>query len=222
MRGVVGMAVGVLVVAAAAGAAWRFGDATTSASTHTGGIAESARGATPTTLAAKAVEAVDPLAQVNVDPSSLPATAPTSGHESSGLPKSRASDEPRAAGATAPGAASARTGVTGMSPSAAIRTAPLAAEAASAAIVGETPLAHLRILASPMANVEIDGKPRGAAPIADIALPPGTHFVRLDCAALGEAVAQNVPFGPGESVTISGDFTGAHGRILVRRAGTNP
>ena len=221
-RGVVGLAVGVLVVAAAAGAAWRFGDATTSASTRAGGIAETARGATPTTLAAKAVEAVDPLAQVNVDPSSLPATAPASRHESSGLPKSRASDEPRSPGAPAPGAAGARAGATGVSPSAATRTAPLVAEVASAATGGEAPLAHLRILANPMANVEIDGKPRGAAPIADIALPPGTHFVRLDCAALGEAVAQNVPFGPGESVTISGDFTGAHGRILVRRAGTNP
>ena len=79
-----------------------------------------------------------------------------------------------------------------------------------------------KAIANPMANVEIDGKARGVAPIADVALSPGTHFVRLDCAALGEAVAQNVPLGPGESVTISGDFTGAHGRILVRRAGATP
>jgi len=125
--------------------------------------------------------------------------------------------------ASAVGAANVRAGAMAASPSALARTAPAAAsEAASAAAVGEMSLAHLRILANPMANVEIDGKPRGPAPIADIALPPGTHFVRLDCTALGEAVAQNVPFGPGESVIISGDFTGAHGRILVRRAGTNP
>ncbi|MET0593358.1 MAG: PEGA domain-containing protein, partial [Polyangiaceae bacterium] len=84
--------------------------------------------------------------------------------------------------------------------------------------VGETALGHVRILANPTANVEIDGKPRGAAPIAEVALAPGTHFVRLDCAALGEAVAQNVSVAAGESITISGDFTGAHGRILVRRA----
>jgi hypothetical protein len=73
-----------------------------------------------------------------------------------------------------------------------------------------------------MAHVEIDGKPRGVAPIADIALPAGTHFIRLDCSALGEAVAQNVVLAAGESVTISGDFTGAHGRILVRRYQPDP
>jgi serine/threonine protein kinase len=82
----------------------------------------------------------------------------------------------------------------------------------------EARVGHVRILASPMANVEIDGKPQGAAPIAEVALSPGTHFVRLDCAALGEAVAQNVSVAAGENITISGDFTGAHGRILVRRA----
>jgi hypothetical protein len=83
---------------------------------------------------------------------------------------------------------------------------------------GESGVGHVRILANPAANVEIDGKPRGTAPIAEVALAPGTHFVRLDCAALGEAVAQNVSVAPGENITISGDFTGAHGRILVRRA----
>jgi hypothetical protein len=99
---------------------------------------------------------------------------------------------------------------------------PTAAATPAASGSSETELAHVRILANPVANVEIDGKARGVAPIADVALSPGTHFVRLDCAALGEAVAQNVPLGPGESVTISGDFTGAHGRILVRRAGATP
>jgi hypothetical protein len=94
----------------------------------------------------------------------------------------------------------------------------------SAAVPGavDNAVGHLRILANPMANVEIDGKPRGAAPLADVALAPGTHFVRLDCSALGEAVAQNVPVAAGENVTISGDFTGAHGRILVRRANASP
>jgi hypothetical protein len=80
--------------------------------------------------------------------------------------------------------------------------------------------AHFRILANPQASVEIDGKARGAAPIADLAIAPGMHRVRLDCAPLGEAVSQNVRVGPGENVTISGDFTGAHGRIVVRRAAT--
>jgi serine/threonine-protein kinase len=78
--------------------------------------------------------------------------------------------------------------------------------------------AHFRILANPQASVEIDGKPRGAAPLTDVVVPPGMHRVRLDCAPLGEAVSQNVRVAPGESVTISGDFTGAHGRIVVRRA----
>ena len=45
--------------------------------------------------------------------------------------------------------------------------------------------------------------------MADVVVPPGLHRVRLDCAPLGEAVSQNVRVGPGESVTISGDFTGA-------------
>jgi serine/threonine-protein kinase len=78
--------------------------------------------------------------------------------------------------------------------------------------------AHFRILANPQASVEIDGKARGAAPLADVVVPPGMHRVRLDCAPLGEAVSQNVRVAPGESITISGDFTGAHGRIVVRRA----
>ena len=86
----------------------------------------------------------------------------------------------------------------------------------------DTGSGHLRILADPMANVEIDGRPRGTAPIAGLALAPGTHFVRLDCTALGEAVAQNVPIAAGESVTISGDFTGAHGRISIRRGRATP
>jgi len=79
--------------------------------------------------------------------------------------------------------------------------------------------AHLRILATPEATVEVDGKSRGSAPIGDLVVTPGTHFVRLDCGPLGEAVSQNVRVSAGESVTVSGDFTGAHGRILVRRAG---
>jgi len=211
LRGIVGLAIGVLVVAAASGAAWRFGDAKTPASIA-GGSAATPHGATPTALANKALETVDPRAPVNEDPSSPPATHAAGDAGANG-----------AAGAErkAP-AASARAGANGVSSSPANRATPTAGEAASAAAGGETPLAHLRILANPMANVEIDGKPRGPAPIADIALPPGTHFVRLDCAALGEAVAQNVPVGPGESVTISGDFTGAHGRILVRRTGPSP
>jgi len=91
----------------------------------------------------------------------------------------------------------------------------------ASAVADDAP-AHLRILANPQANVEVDGRPRGAAPIADLALAPGTHFVRLDCAPLGEAVSQNVRVAPGENLTISGDFTGAHGRILIRRSRATP
>jgi eukaryotic-like serine/threonine-protein kinase len=194
LRGVVGMALGLLVVAAAAGAAWRYGDPTTPAPPQAGEMTESPRHTTPSALFPQTPDAVDPPAQVTVDRTPPFATGSPIARES-GPPQAR-----RAARAT---------------------SAP-AAEAASATAAGEIPLAHLRILANPMAHVEIDGKPRGPAPIADIALPPGTHFVRLDCAALGEAVAQNVPVGPGENVTISGDFTGAHGRILVRRTAASP
>jgi len=83
-------------------------------------------------------------------------------------------------------------------------------------------LSHLRILANPQATVEIDGRPRGSSPIGDLVVAPGNHLVRLDCAPLGEAVSQNVRIEPGESITISGDFTGAHGRILTRRTGAAP
>ena len=83
-------------------------------------------------------------------------------------------------------------------------------------------LSHLRILANPQATVEIDGRPRGSSPIGDLVVAPGNHLVRLNCAPLGEAVSQNVRIEPGESITISGDFTGAHGRILTRRTGAAP
>jgi hypothetical protein len=85
------------------------------------------------------------------------------------------------------------------------------------AATGEAP-AHLRVLANPQAAVEIDGRPRGPAPIADLVLAPGMHFVRLDCAPLNEAVSQNVRLSAGERITVSGDFTGPHGRLLVRRS----
>jgi serine/threonine-protein kinase len=99
-------------------------------------------------------------------------------------------------------------------------TATVGSNARPATEPGSDAPAHLRILANPQASVEIDGKSRGPAPIADLALAPGMHRVRLDCAPLGEAVSQNVRVAPGESITISGDFTGAHGRIVVRRAAT--
>src|SRR5262249_6209763 len=83
-------------------------------------------------------------------------------------------------------------------------------------------LAHVRILSNPKASVEIDGRARGTAPIADLVLSPGTHRIRLDCAPLGEAVSQNVRIAPGERMTISGDFTGTQGRILVHRAAEAP
>ena len=74
---------------------------------------------------------------------------------------------------------------------------------------------------SPRTAANDKGRSRGPAPIADLTVSPGTHFVRLDCAPLGEAISQNVRVTAGEIVTISGDFTGAQGRILVRR-GSNP
>jgi hypothetical protein len=42
-------------------------------------------------------------------------------------------------------------------------------------------------------------------------------MVRLTCAPLDETVSQSVRVTAGESLTISGDFTGAKGRLLVRR-----
>jgi serine/threonine-protein kinase len=101
-------------------------------------------------------------------------------------------------------------------------SASLETDSRAGAATGAQAPAHFRILANPESTVQIDGRPRGSAPIADLVVAPGTHRVRLDCATLGEALSQNVRVAPGESVTISGDFTGAQGRILVRRAGNSP
>jgi serine/threonine-protein kinase len=92
---------------------------------------------------------------------------------------------------------------------------------ASAPSRNESP-AHLRVTATPRAGVEIDGRSRGATPLADLTLAPGAHLLRLSCAALGEAVSQNLRLEPGESLTVSGDFTGVRGRILVRRGPPSP
>jgi serine/threonine-protein kinase len=203
VRGISGLIVGVLVVAAS-GAAWRYRDARAPAA-EKDDMAPGA-GERPTALPVAALETAERSAPLE-EPTSTPSAAVSMNGPASPPPPKASS---RAAGATA------------ASPSAAPRSTPAAAEATPVPGVDDRSLAHLRIFANPMANVEIDGKSRGPAPIADVALLPGTHFVRLDCAALGEAVAQNIPVGPGENVTISGDFTGAHGRIVVRRSAPSP
>lgn len=192
-RSIAGMAFGLLIVAAAGGAAWRYAEP----SPRVSGVREAP--AEATTTPAPGEKDIPP-------PRAL---EPTRGQgEEAPAPNAQARGE-SGADMNSPTARAARKG----SPNAAA----IDSTATSAGALG-----HLRILANPMANVEIDGKARGVAPIADLALPPGTHFVRLDCTTLGEAVAQNVPVAAGESVTISGDFTGAHGRILVRRASAGP
>ena len=209
-KNMAGIALGLLVAVAAGGAAWRYGEPARASTTE-----PSAVGATQPPVVTPARAAPE-----------REATGTSAGLRTE--PPARASEEPRVEPASlAPAPSTSSKSVTGKGAahaSAAETTGagPTASALPAAASTGETELAHVRILANPMANVEIDGKARGMAPIADVALPPGTHFVRLDCAALGEAVAQNVPLGPGESVTISGDFTGAHGRILVKRAGASP
>jgi serine/threonine-protein kinase len=91
----------------------------------------------------------------------------------------------------------------------------------SATSPDDTAPAHFHIFANPQATVEIDGRSRGATPIGDLSLTPGSHLVRLTCAPLDEMVSQSVRVSAGESLTISGDFTGAKGRLLVRRV-ANP
>jgi eukaryotic-like serine/threonine-protein kinase len=200
VRGIAGLLVGVLLVAAS-GAAWRYrnGQAPAGENDDVAPIA----GDRPTALAVAALETAERSAPLE-EPRPTPSAAVSMNSPASPAP-------PKASGRA-----------TAASPSAAPRSTPAAAEATPAPGVDDRSLAHLRIFANPMANVEIDGKSRGPAPIADVALLPGTHLVRLDCTALGEAVAQNIPVGPGENVTISGDFTGAHGRIVVRRSATSP
>jgi serine/threonine-protein kinase len=212
-KNLAGIALGLLVAVAAGGAAWRYGEPARASTTEPSvpgatqlPVMTPAQGAAPgrEPIGASAGVSMESLARASEGPRLEPASpAPASSTSSRNAPGK---------GAAAPHGSAVET--TGAGPTAAALPA--------GAGTGETELAHVRILANPIANVEIDGKARGVAPIADVALPPGTHFVRLDCAALGEAVAQNVPLGPGESVTISGDFTGAHGRILVKRAGATP
>jgi hypothetical protein len=112
---------------------------------------------------------------------------------------------------------------------AALSSAPVprvaAARPAPAATLGapsnEAP-GHLRVTATPEAVIEVDGRVRGATPVADLALAPGSHLVRLTCAPLGEAVSQTLRIEPGETLSVAGDFTGARGRIFVRRTPVNP
>jgi serine/threonine-protein kinase len=222
-----GIVLGLLVVTVAGGAAWQFGKPERPPSTEPSAqIATQPLGATvpgtiPTATAGRELTGTITTAGTNVEAPARPEEEPPAtlaGENPRGatVVAKRANDTPAPIASSpskSPPTRVTKSNVTSDPPT----IAPIAAESA-----GATELAHLRILANPMANVEIDGKPRGVAPIADVALPPGTHFVRLDCAALGEAVAQNVPLAPGENVTISGDFTGAHGRILVRRAGATP
>jgi serine/threonine protein kinase len=114
----------------------------------------------------------------------------------------------------------ASTTVTGIAPATSVAApetkAPAVAALGASAPPTDAP-AHVRVLATPQANVEVDGRARGAAPIADLALLPGPHLIRLHCGPLGETVSQNLRVSAGENLTLSGDFTGAHGRILVRR-----
>ncbi|HMJ54782.1 MAG TPA: protein kinase [Polyangiaceae bacterium] len=214
-RSIAGLAFGLVVVAAAAGAAWHYGDSATGASTErreTVALLENAAVPAP---------ALETLA-TGTRASDEKATPGSEARRDAGVNTRSAVPHAAPSPAASPGTSAnggARAAASSMGDEGArLRAAnPASSETATAAGGIDAELGHLRILANPMANVEIDGRPRGAAPIADIALPPGTHFVRLDCAALGEAVAQNVPLAAGETVTISGDFTGAHGRILVRR-----
>jgi serine/threonine protein kinase len=102
------------------------------------------------------------------------------------------------------------------SSSAPVTTAHSASLPRSAAI--EHARAHLRVLASPAASVEVDGRARGSAPLPDLALAPGNHTLRLYCSALDETLLQQIALLPGELVTVSADFTATRGRLIVRHA----
>jgi serine/threonine-protein kinase len=223
-RGMAGLALGIVAVAAAAGGAWRYGGTGPGVSTAreetAGATARQENGPIPT----KNIATVEPERGGREE-----VAAPGTGAREDGGQAATGAVAPSELGPRTPPRPGLATGATGARLAASAGAATGASSAAGAspatgasAATADSAVGHLRILANPMANVEIDGKARGPAPIADVALPPGTHFVRLDCAALGEAVAQNVPVSAGESITISGDFTGAHGRILVRRASASP
>ena len=74
-----------------------------------------------------------------------------------------------------------------------------------------------KALADPATRVSIDGTPRGACPIRDLALDPGTHDVRFTFQPTGESSGERLSLRAGERITVRADFSSATPTIRVLR-----
>jgi serine/threonine-protein kinase len=67
---------------------------------------------------------------------------------------------------------------------------------------------HLALFGDPGTRVIVDGVARGACPVRDLALEPGTHDVRFTFDPTGESRGERIELRPGEKVTLRADFAG--------------
>jgi serine/threonine protein kinase len=103
-------------------------------------------------------------------------------------------------------------------PSGSAAVAPSTASAASSpsAPVGAS-LARLSLFGDPGTRVSVDGAPRGACPVRDLALEPGAHDVRFSFDPTGESRGERIVVAAGERVTVRADFAGATPTLRVQR-----
>ena len=100
----------------------------------------------------------------------------------------------------------------------AVAVAPSAPSAASSpsSPVGAS-LAHLSLFGDPGTRASVDGAPRGACPVRDLALEPGAHDVRFSFDPTGESRGERIVVAAGERVTVRADFAGATPTLRVQR-----
>jgi serine/threonine-protein kinase len=77
--------------------------------------------------------------------------------------------------------------------------------------------AHLALLGDPGTRVSVDGAPRGACPLRDLALDPGTHDILFTFDPTGERRGDRVELKAGEHVRMRADFAGAQPQIRIER-----
>jgi serine/threonine-protein kinase len=85
------------------------------------------------------------------------------------------------------------------------------------ASAGVAAKARLALYGDPGTRVTVDGVPRGACPVQNLAIEAGTHEVRFTFDPTGESRGERIEVRPGERVTLRADFTGAIPTIRVQR-----
>ena len=89
----------------------------------------------------------------------------------------------------------------------------IASTGADVAVVAK---AHLSLVGDLGTRASVDGKPAGACPVSDFVVDPGEHDVRFTFDTTGESTGTRLRVGPGERVTLTGDFAGATPTVHVR------